>query len=186
MTVRLLAVFTCVLIASLAACGEEDPIYVAPGSGTGQDVGTQADTGGTADVATGTDTGVAEDASTGTDVSTEDAAEVGLSELISALTQPCYDICLLGSGCSESDFSDLGVCEDDCDSEAGYILGNAADDDATRTCLAALLATEQCVVALDCGDFATWYNTFEGTYPCSAEDAAEEAACAELQWYQDF
>ncbi len=186
MTLRSIAIFTCVIAAAFVACGDEDTTSTAPGTGT-QDTGTQTDTGTAADVGTGTDTAVAADVATGTDTSTEpDAAVVALSDLISALTQPCYDVCLLGAGCGEPDFSDLGECEEECDSDAGFILGNAADEDATRACLAAVLTTSECIVALDCSDFATWYATFDGTYPCSAEETAEEAACAGIAWYEDF
>lgn len=129
-----------------------------------------------------TDTG----SSTDTGSMTDTTPGPTLSELISSMTQPCYDLCLLGSGCDEPDFADLGACEDSCDSDSGYILGNATDDEAGRACVSALLAVDECVSNLNCADFATWWATFEGTYPCSAEETAVDAACDGQRWYDEF
>lgn len=186
MLVRSMAIFTFALASVLVGCSGDDTAAVVPGTGTSQDTGA-SDAGNRNDTPTGADTSTGSDTSSGSDTSMgEDASAVPLSDMISALTQPCYDICLLATGCGEPDFADLGECEDTCDSDTGYILGNAQDDAATRACLSAYLATEQCVLALNCDDFATWYATDSGTYPCSDEDRAEETACTGVRWYDEF
>ncbi|MFT6398190.1 MAG: hypothetical protein ACJAYU_002946 [Bradymonadia bacterium] len=200
--IRTLASFTCVLAAASVGCGGDDTPTGQPSTGSAQDIGASPDTGsapedtGSAEEDTGSaeeDTGSAADTSPGTDASSgsdtgseADASEVPLSDMISALTQPCYDFCLLGNGCDVADFPELGECEEYCDSDAGYILGNAQDDQANRDCLAAMLTSEACLVALDCDDLADWWAEDSGIYPCSAEDNAEEAACTGLTWYDEF
>ena len=192
----------CILVASFAvsACGSDDP--ATPGANTDVDAGTNtdaggADTGGMDDAGmpdTGgmddagmPDTGGMDDAGTPDTGGSDDAgSERSVATIVSEYTGACYDLCLLGSGCNEDGFEDLGLCEDDCDSDSGYFVGNAPDDAAGRACMEAILATDTCIAALDCDDFSIYWNTDSGDYPCAAEDASEDAACVGLDFYDNF
>lgn len=169
---------------AFAACGDDETSTV---PGNTADAGQTSDSG-TSDTGT-TDTGTTDAGTTDTgavDVATEDTSVAPLSELVASLTQPCYDSCLLGSGCSIEDWPELGDCEDECDIDTGYILGNAADAAADRACIEAMVQVEEWIGALNCTDLDTWSQSDSGTYPCSTADVAEARAWTGIGWYENL
>ena len=51
------------------------------------------------------------------------------------------------------------------------------------TCLDAGAAHMNCVAALDCPGYLAWWNEDPVPFPCAAEQAAEEAACAAMNLF---
>ena len=99
-------VFAVVLLLAVGCSDDSTDPVIPGGPGTGQpaDAG-NGGTGGTDAGTTPTDTGTTP-TDTGTTPTDSGGTDQTVSDILSTMTQPCYDICLLGSGCNEPDFED--------------------------------------------------------------------------------